>query len=140
MLVPYQGKLGNFVNPWKREWKLWYQLTLGQNYASLEVSLALAFKWRIEQSSNMTTILFTIVPVPKLIENNIGETPRRISERVKDHTNKDVHLHLIKHAVKSGHEVLHVNNYNIIGKGYQNNNRKRKIAEALLIKEIRNTE
>ena len=86
----------------------------------------------------MTTVLFIIEPVMKLIWKNIGETARRIPERVKDHTNKDVHLHLIKHAVESGHEVLHVTNYNIIGQGYQNN-RKRKIAEALLIKEIKPT-
>ena len=81
----------------------------------------------------MTTVLFTIEPVMKLIWKNIGETARRIPER-----DKDVHLHLIKHAVESWHEVLHVTNYNIIGQGYQNN-RKRKIAEALLIKEIKPT-
>ena len=72
-------------------------------------------------------------------ENYIGETARRISERVKDHTGKDVHSHLFKHAVESGHKVLDVTNYSIIGKGYGNNIKKRKIAEALLIKEIKPT-
>ena len=72
-------------------------------------------------------------------ENYIRETARRISERVKDHTGKDVHSHLFKHAVESGHEVLDVTNYSIIGKEYGNNVKKRKIAEELLIKEIKPT-
>ena len=60
-------------------------------------------------------------------------------ERVRDHTGKDVHSHLFKHAVESGHEILDVTNYSIIGKGYQNNTRKPKIAEAILIKEMKPT-
>ena len=72
-------------------------------------------------------------------ENYIGETAKRISEKVKDHTGKDISFHLCKHRLESGHEVLDVTNYSIIEKGYQNNTRKRKIAEALLIKEIKPT-
>ena len=50
-----------------------------------------------------------------------------------------MYTHLFKHAVESGHEVLDVTNYGIIRKGYGNNIKKRKIAEALLIKEIKPT-
>ena len=60
-----------------------------------------------------------------------------ISERVKDHTRKDVHSHLFKHAVESEHVVLDITNYSIIEKWYRNNTRKHKIAEALLIKEMK---
>ena len=72
-------------------------------------------------------------------ENYIGETARRISERVKDHTGKDVHSHLFKLAVESGHEVLDVTNYCIIEKEYRSNTGKYKVAEALLIKELKPT-
>ena len=51
----------------------------------------------------------------------------------------DVHSDLFKYAVESGHKVLDVTNYSIIGKGYGNNIKKRKIAETLLIKEIKPT-
>ena len=47
-----------------------------------------------------------------------------------------LHSHIFKHTVESGHKVLNVTNYSIIGKEYRNNTRKRKIAEALLIKEM----
>ena len=72
-------------------------------------------------------------------ENDIVEIAPRISERVKNRPGKDVHSHLFKHAIKSGHEVLDVTNYSTIRKGYRNNTKKCKIAEAFLIKEIKPT-
>ena len=72
-------------------------------------------------------------------DNYIGETARRISERVLDHTGKDINSHLYKHSIETGHQTLEVNNYRIIGNGYGNDWKKRKIAEALLIKELKST-
>ena len=69
----------------------------------------------------------------------LGETDRRISERVLDHAGRDANSHLFKHSVERGHQVLDKNNYKIIEKGYWNNVIKRKIAEALLIKEMKPT-
>ena len=46
---------------------------------------------------------------------------------------------IVLDVIESGHKVLDVTNYSIIGKGYGNNIKKRKIAEALLIKEIKPT-
>ena len=62
-------------------------------------------------------------------DHYLGENGRRISKRVLDHAGRD----------QNGHPVLHMNNYKILEKGYKNNVRKRKIAEALLIKEIKHT-
>ena len=64
----------------------------------------------------------------------LGETGRRISERVLDHAWSDPNSHLFNDSVESGHPVSDMNNYKTIEKGYKNNVRKRKIAEALLIK------
>ena len=69
----------------------------------------------------------------------LGETGRRISERVLDHAWSDPNSHLFNDSVESGHPVSDMNNYKIIEKGYKNNVRKRKIAEALLIKEMKPT-
>ena len=55
-------------------------------------------------------------------ENYFGETAQIISERINDHTGKDVPSHFFKHTGESGHEVLHVTDYSIIGKGYRNLN------------------
>lgn len=39
--------------------------------------------------------------------------------------------------MKRWHPILGINNYKIIGKEYKNNTRKRKIAEELVIKEMK---
>ena len=56
-----------------------------------------------------------------------------------DHDGRDPNLHLSKHSVKSAHPVSDMNSYKIIEKGYRNNVRKRKVAEALLIKQMKPT-
>ena len=43
------------------------------------------------------------------------------------------------HSIESGNPFSDMGDYKIIEKGYKNNVRKRKIAEALLIKEIKLT-
>ena len=72
-------------------------------------------------------------------DHYLGETGRRISERILDHDGRDPNLHLFKHSVKSAHPVSDMNSYKIIEKGYRNNVRKRKVAEALLIKQMKPT-
>ena len=70
-------------------------------------------------------------------EDYIGETGRRVIERVKDHNGRDHHSHLVKHVVEANHIPVTTNNFTILNSGYRNNKRKRKIAEALMIKELR---
>ena len=72
-------------------------------------------------------------------DHYLGETGCRISERVLDHAGSDQNSHIFKHSIESGHPVLDMNNYKIIEKRYKNNVRKRKIAEAVLIKEMKPT-
>ena len=60
-------------------------------------------------------------------------------ERVLDQTARDRNSHLFKHSVESGYPVLDINNYKIIEKGHKNIARKQKIAETLLIKEVKPT-
>ena len=70
-------------------------------------------------------------------ENYIGESARQLGEKVKDHNGRDRNYHLFKHSVKSRHNPVLKNDFIIIGKGYRNNIRRRKIAEALFIKKMK---
>ena len=47
--------------------------------------------------------------------------------------------HLLKHWIESGHKPLEAVNYKIISTGYRKNTMKRKLSEALLIKELKPT-
>ena len=70
-------------------------------------------------------------------ETYLGETARRLNERIMEHAGKDNKLHILKDTVQSGHPSVFPNNFRILQKGYNNNKVKRKISEALLIRKRR---
>ena len=142
LLVLYQGKKGDFViKSMKKRMKTLLPTSIRTKIAFTGSKLSACFqvKNKTKFGHNHDIVYHGTCYKTDCPENYIGETARRISERAKDHTGRYVRSHLFKHAVESGHEVLDVTYYSIIGKGYRNNNRKRKIAEALLIKEIKPT-
>ena len=71
-------------------------------------------------------------------DNYTDEAKRRIFERVKDHNGKDFNSHLLKHALQNNHQYASEKDFRIIGNGFRGNNKKRKVAEAL-IREIKPT-
>ena len=70
-------------------------------------------------------------PNEKCRENFIGENGRRISERIKDHNNRDLKSHILRHSVESGRANVSYEDFRIIAKNFNNNHWKRKIAESL---------
>ena len=64
---------------------------------------------------------------------------RRITEKVKDHNERDHNSHILKHSLETGHERVKSSDFLIIYKNFTGNKRKRKIAESLLIKQLRPT-
>ena len=66
----------------------------------------------------------------------IGETARRLSERVKEHCSQDKNSALLKHKQEQGHLPMNMDNFQVLseGHGYYRN---RKIIEALYIKQQR---
>ena len=72
-------------------------------------------------------------------ENNIGETNRRIVQKIQDRNNRDnKNSHLLKHAGEKGHAHVWENDLAILGNNYQSNI-KRKISESLLIRQLKPT-
>ena len=72
-------------------------------------------------------------------DNYIGEAKQHIFERVKDHNGRDIKSHLLKHALGNNHQHVSEKDFKIIGNCFQGNNKKRKVADALLIREIKPT-
>ena len=68
-------------------------------------------------------------------DDYIGESARRIIERVKDHSGRDTKSHVLKHSSEKQHVEVAQEDFKIIGSNFKNNRLKRKIAEALLIKQ-----
>ena len=78
-------------------------------------------------------------PAENCVGYYIGETARRINERILDHTGRDTNSHLLKHSLESGHKPLEAIDYKIIGTRYRKNTMKNKLSEALFIKELKPT-
>ena len=70
-------------------------------------------------------------------ENYIGESARWLDERMRDHNGRNCNSHLFKHSVESRHDSVLENDFRIIRKGYRSNTSRRKIAEALFIKNMK---
>ena len=65
----------------------------------------------------------------------IGESGRRISERIKDHNGRDLKSHILRHSVESLNANVSYEDFKTIAKNFNNNHSKYKISESLLIKE-----
>ena len=46
---------------------------------------------------------------------------------------------MLRHSIEKKHTEFTVNDFKVIGRNYRNNERKRKVAKALLIKQFRPT-
>ena len=66
----------------------------------------------------------------------IGESGRRLYERLKEHAGRDKNSHVLQHSIETGHARVDINNIEILNKNFTNYY-KRKISEALYIKSFK---
>ena len=59
-------------------------------------------------------------------EDYIGETGRRLSERVIDHSGRDKNSHVLKHYIEKGYKLPSLENFIISGANYKKNMYRRK--------------
>ena len=142
LLLPYQGdescniiksmnKCDNKLLPNNTE----IEVTL----KSTKLSSCFNVKDKIDFEHNHDLIYHTKCPEPTCIEDYVGESARRITERIKDHSGRDHTSHVLKHSIAKSHKNVNTIDLKIIDKNFHNDKRKRKIAEALCIKDVRPT-
>ena len=66
----------------------------------------------------------------------IGETGRRLQERVTDHAGRDKNSNLYRHSIEQCHPKITLDDFIILGEGYKSTY-KRKVSEALFIKRLK---
>ena len=64
--------------------------------------------------------------IPTFEDNYIGQTARRIQERIKDDNGRDHKSHMFRHSIEKHHDHVAQQNFNIIAKNFRNNKWKRK--------------
>ena len=57
-------------------------------------------------------------------KNYIGESGRRIAERVKDHNGRDYKSHILKHSLETGHGHVISSDFSVISKNYNGKEKK----------------
>ena len=86
----------------------------------------------------MSTILYGSINCPDCSATYIGETARRMEERVQDHNKRDKNFHVLKHSKERQHKEVNLVDVKIRSKTFKTNE-KRKISEALLIRSFKTT-
>ena len=67
----------------------------------------------------------------------VNESGRRVLQRVKNHNGRDVSYHIFRLCVAVDHQFGSCDDLRIVGRNYRNNKWKLKIAEVLLIKNLK---
>ena len=68
-------------------------------------------------------------PEENCYKNYVGETGRRLSERVIDHNGQDKNSHLFKHSIEKEHRLPSRQEFSILGGNYHKNTFCRKVAQ-----------
>ena len=142
LTIPYQGEKGDYlIKSMKRNLKkiLPNNVKPQITYTGRKLGSLFETKDQTIFEHKHDVIYHGKCPAENCVDDYIGEKARRVNERIVDHTGRDVNSHLLKHLIESGHKPLEAVHYKIIGTGYRKDTMKRKLSEALFIKELNPT-
>ena len=73
--------------------------------------------------------------LPVTYDKQQPEIAHHPSEHVVDHAGSDTESHIVRHYLNSNHVTLNIEHFKILNVGYNNNTYRRKISEALFVKQ-----
>ena len=95
------------------------------------------FQIKDKTKFNQKHDLVYYVKCPEFQEDYIEEIGRRLHKWICDYNGKDSKSHMLKHSLENNHKQVSFEDFRILRNGYTNSKIKRKISEALFIKELR---
>ena len=139
LILPYAGEKGySIVRSLEKQLKRSLPNNVKPNIVFTGTKLSSNFnvKDHVPFTEKHDIIYRSVCATESCNENYVGECARRLHEHVKDYNSRDHSSHLVKHAGETSHLPVDAANFEVIGSGYGNNARRRKIAEALLVKKL----
>ena len=106
----------------------------GVTYTGQKLSTKLQIKDKTKDQHKHDLAYYSKCPEPTCNEDYLRETGKRIIERSADHCGKDKQSHLLRHTLNNNHKTVDLK---IIDSSCCNNRFKRKISEALYIKQYK---
>ena len=142
LMLPYQGDKGSKLLKLMKRYasKLLPERTkLEITFAGKKLNSCFSIKDKTKFEHQHDLVYYVKCTEPSCRDNYVGETGRRIIERIKDHSGRDHASHMVKHNIETSHTDVNTANFKIIDMNFSKNKRKRKITESLWIKDLRPT-
>ena len=102
-------------------------------YTSKKLSSKFSMKDKIDFQHQNNVVYYGKCPKPNSKDDYIGETDRRVIERVIDHSKRDKKSHILKHSPDKLHTHVWEYDFKLLGNNYQSNI-KRETSESLSIR------
>ena len=131
ILLPYAGTQGdNLINKMNKQLKkhLPQDIKVITTYQGTKLSSRFSVKDKVTFEHKHNLVYYGKCPEKECKDDYIGETDRRIRERIIDHNKRDKSSHLLRHAREHKHTHVWDNNFKILNSNY-NSKIKRKISE-----------
>ena len=140
IMVPYKGKVGeqlmkslskevNSILPKEHEMRVVYTATKLGSCFQIKDETALHHRFDLVYEAKC--------PDSNCNASYVGEVGRRFIRRIHDHAGKDKKSHVLKHSIKRGHNNVDIADFRILAHGFRSNRFKRRISEALFIKQLK---
>ena len=129
LVLPYAGQKGEkLIKSIKKTFKnnLPNNMVMKSAYSASKLSNKFNIKSKIKQDHQHDLTYYAKCPEETCRENYIGETGRRLSERVIDHSGRDKQSHVLKHCIEKAHKLPSLEDFMILGTNYRKNKFRRK--------------
>ena len=87
------------------------------SYSGTKLSSRFQLKDHTKKDHQHDVVYYVKRPEEQYTEDYTGESGRRLMERGKGHSGKDLKSHLIKHSVETTHKMFTLDDFKIVGKG-----------------------
>ena len=139
LLLLYLGPKGEKLMKKAIKSKLPDNIVIKSAYSAMRLKYKFNIKTKTVKEHQHDITYYVECPEKNCDDNSVGETGRRLSERVIDHNGQDKTSHIFKHSVGSEHRPPSLQEFSILGGNYRQNKFRRKVGESLLIKEKQST-
>ena len=139
LILPYAGKQGTqLTSKMKKQLKkgLPDNVKTMVTHQSKKLASKFPVKDKIVFQHQNNVVYYGKFPNPNCKDDYIGETDRRVIERVIDHNKREKKSHMLKHSRDKLHTHVWEYDFKLLGNNYQSNI-KRKISESLFIRKLK---
>ena len=121
-MLPYNGKQGNkLLSKMKKHLNkslpTEVKTTVTYQSKKLGTKFQLKDKTRFNHQNNL--VYYSKCPNKTCNEDYVGETDRRIEERIMDHKKRDKKSLLLKHSPEKNHQHVRENYFKVLGNKYR---------------------